>query len=148
MPLIWEGNPLSLKENSCYFEGGPYCEYHLKWPAKNRASEIYSRFYTSKSVLMDTMREMESDKKIIEQKYEEVNRLNDQLSQRIKQLMAVQETGKAILSILDIEKVLSVIMNLLSSVCRINRAIIMLVNEKKACVEYLQGLGLTLKLTR
>jgi signal transduction histidine kinase len=141
MPLIWEGNPLSLKENSCYFEGGPYCEYHLKWPAKNRASEIYSRFYTSKSVLVETIREMESDKKIIEQNYEEVNRLNEQLNQRIKQLMAVQETGKAILSVLDIEKALSVIMNLLSSVCHINRAIIMLVNEEKACLEYLQGIG-------
>jgi signal transduction histidine kinase len=141
MPLIWEGNPLSLKEESCYFDGGPYCEYHLKWPARNRASEIFSRFYTSKSVLMDTVKEMESDKKIIEQKYEEVNRLNDQLNQRIKQLMAVQETGKAILSVLDLEKALSVIMNLLSSVCNINRAIIMLVNEEKACLEYIQGIG-------
>ncbi len=141
MPLIWEGNPLSLNEVSCYFEGGHFCEYHLRWPARNRVSEIFSRFYTTKSVLMDTIKEMESDKRIIEQKYEEVNLLNDQLNQRIKQLVAVQETGKAILSVLDLEKALGVIMNLLSNVCRINRAIIMLVNEEKACLKYIHGIG-------
>ena len=80
---------------------------------------------------METVAEMEADKLIIEEKYEEVNRLNEQLNQRVRQLMAVQETGKAILSVLDLEKALSVIMNLLSSVCHIHRAIIMLVNKRE-----------------
>ena len=141
MPLIWGGKPLSLQETCCYFDGAPYCEYHLKWPAQNRLHEIASRFFTPKSILTETIKEMESDKRIIEQKYEEVNRLNEQLSQRIKQLVAVQETGKAILSVLDLEKVLSVIMNLLSSVCHIHRAIIMLVNEDNECLEYIHGVG-------
>jgi signal transduction histidine kinase len=141
MPLIWGGKPIQLTEVCCAFEGGPYCEYDLKWPRRNRIHEILSRFYTSKAVLMETVAEMEADKLIIEEKYEEVNRLNDQLSQRVRQLLAVQETGKAILSVLDLEKVLSVIMNLLSSVCHIHRAIIMLVNEEKECLEYIQGIG-------
>ena len=141
MPLVWGGKPLNLKEECCYFEGAPYCEYHLKWPAGNRFHEIFSRFFTSKSVLMETIREMEADKKVIEQKYDEVNRLNKELNYKIKQLLAIQETGKAILSVLDLEQLLTVIMNILSNVCRLNRAIIMLVNEKTKHLEYIYGIG-------
>jgi signal transduction histidine kinase len=141
MPLIWGGKPLNFKEVCCYFEGAPYCEYHLKWTIRNRFHAIFSRFFTSKSVLMDTIREMEEDKQVIEQKYEEVNRLNVELNQKIKQLMAIQETGKAILSVLDLEALLSVIMHILSSVCKINRALIMLVNREKSCLEYIHGVG-------
>ena len=141
MPLIWGGKPITLLEKCCYFKGAPYCEYHLKWPARNRFHEIFSRFFTSKSVLTETIMEMEEDKKVIEQKYEEVNRLNVELNQKIKQLLAIQETGKAILSVLDLKQLLSVIINILSNVCRINRAVIMLVNEEEGCLEYIYGVG-------
>ena len=141
VPLIWGGNPLELKESCCFLKGAPYCEYHIKWPAKNRFHEIVSRFFTPKSVLMDTIMEMEKDKQIIEKNYEEVNRLNVELNQRIKQLLAIQETGKAILSVLNLEKLLTVIMNLLCNVCKINRAVIMLVNEEDKCLEFVHGVG-------
>jgi signal transduction histidine kinase len=141
MPLIWGGRPINLKEECCYFEGAPYCEYHLKWPARNRFHEIFSRFFSSKSVLMETIMEMEEDKKVIKRKYEEVNRLNLELNYKIKQLLAVQETGKAILSVLDLDQLLTVIMNLLSNVCKINRALIMLVNEDEGYLEYIHGVG-------
>jgi len=141
MPRIWGGAPIKLEEVRCAFEGAECCEYHLKWPARNRIYELFSRFYTSKSVLRETVMEMEADKKIIEQKYEEVHRLNQELNRKIRQLMAIQETGKAILSVLDLDQLLNVIMNILLSVCRINRAIIMLVNEEKSCLEFLYGIG-------
>jgi signal transduction histidine kinase len=141
MPLTWGSTPLRLEEVCCAFEGSEYCEYHLKWPARNRFHETFSRFYTSHSVIRETIKEMEADKKIIEQKYDEVNRLNQELNKKIKQLTAMQETGKAILSVLDLDQLLSVIMNLLLSVCQINRAIIMLVNEEKQCLEYIHGVG-------
>jgi signal transduction histidine kinase len=141
MPRIWGGAPLKLEEACCFFEGANYCEYQLKWPARNRFHEVFSRFATSKSVLMETIMEMEADKKIIEHKYEEVNRLNEELNRKIRQLTAIQETGKAILSVLDIEQLLAVIMNILFSVCQINRAIIMLVNKDKDCLEFLHGTG-------
>jgi signal transduction histidine kinase len=141
MPLIWGGTPLSFREECCYFEGAPYCEYHLKWPARNRLYEIFSRFFASRSVLMETINEMEEDKKLVEQKYEEVNRLNVELNYKIQQLLAIQDTGKAILSVLDLGKLLDVIMNILSNVCRINRALIMLVNEEEGYLEYIHGVG-------
>jgi signal transduction histidine kinase len=141
MPLIWGGRPLNLSEKCCYFEGAPYCEYHFRWSARNKFHEIYSRVFTSKSVLKEMLREMEADKNIIEQRYGEVSRLNFELNNKIKQLQAIQDTGKAILSVLDLEKLLSVIMNALSNVCRISRAIIMVVNEKEECLEYLYATG-------
>ncbi len=141
MPRIWGAGPLKLEEKCCYFDGAPYCEYHLKWTVRNRFHEIYSRFFTSKSVLAETIKEMEKDKKIIEQKYEEVNRLNVELNLKIKQLQAIHETGKAILSVLDLEKLLNVIMNTLSNICSISRAIIMVVNQKEECLEYLYAIG-------
>jgi signal transduction histidine kinase len=141
MPLTWGSTPLKLEEVCCAFDGAEFCEYHLKWPTRNRFYEVFSRFYTSKSVLMETVMEMEADKKIIEQKYEEVYRLNQELNQKIKQLTAIQDTGKAILSVLDFEQLLVVIMNILFSVCKIDRAIIMLVNEEEGCLEFLHGTG-------
>ncbi|MFC1815871.1 ATP-binding protein [Thermodesulfobacteriota bacterium] len=141
MPLVWGGVPVNLKEICCYFENAPYCEYHIKWPKRNRLYEIVSRFFTSQSVLVETIKEMEEDKKIIEQKYEEVNRLNLRLNHKIKQILAIQETGKAILSVLELEPLLNVIINILSNVCRINRALILLVNEKDGYLEYIHGVG-------
>lgn len=141
MPIIWGGKPIILREKCCYFEGAPYCEYYLRWTLKNRFHAFFSRFFTSKSVFTETIEEMEEDKKVIEEKYEEVNRLNVELNQKISQLLAVQETGKAILSELELDKLLTVIMKHLSSVCRINRALILLVNEEEGCLEYLHGMG-------
>jgi signal transduction histidine kinase len=141
LPTIWLGKPLKLEEKCCYFEGAPYCEYHIKWQFQNRIREYFSRFFSSRAILKDIIAEQEKDKEIIEKKYDEVNRLNLELNYKIKQLLAVQETGKAILSVLDLDQLLTVIMNLLSNVCQINRAIIMLVNEEEGYLEYIHGVG-------
>jgi len=58
MPLTWGSTPLRLEEVCCAFEGSEYCEYHLKWPARNRFHETFSRFYTSLSVISETTKEL------------------------------------------------------------------------------------------
>lgn len=141
LPTIWSGWPGKLEETCCYFEGNPYCEYHIKWQFQNRVIEFLSRFFTSRSMLKDIVAEQEKDKGIIEKKYEEVNRLNIELNHKIKQLLAIQETGKAILSLLNLNKLLTSIMDILSTVCKINRALIMLVNDEEECLEYVHGVG-------
>ncbi|RZB30582.1 MAG: hypothetical protein SRB1_02862 [Desulfobacteraceae bacterium Eth-SRB1] len=141
LPTVWSGKPYTFKEECCYFNGAPYCEYHIKWQFQNRVREYFSRFFMSRTILKDIIAEQEKDKELIEIKYEEVNRLNLELNQKIKQLLAVQETGKAILSVLDLKQLLSVVMNLISNVCHIHRAIIMLVNEDKKYLEYIHGMG-------
>ena len=141
LPTIWSGRPFTFKEECCYFDGAPYCEYHIKWKLQNRISEYFSRFFTSRTMLEDIIVEQEKDKEIIEQKYDEVNRLNAELNYKIKQLLAVQDTGKAIVSVLDLKQLLTLIMNILSNICQINRAIIMLVNDEKGCLQYMYGVG-------
>ncbi len=141
MPVVWGGKPLGLEEVCCQFDGAPYCEYKLVWQVRNKISDVFSRFFNSSSVLSETIKEMEIDKALLEKKYEEVNSLNIKLNEKIRQLQAMQETGKAILSVLNLEKLLDVIMNTLSNVCMINRTIIMIVNEKKESIEYLYGTG-------
>jgi signal transduction histidine kinase len=139
---IWGGRPLDIHEKYCFFEGSPYCEYHLKWTKKSWIYEYLSRFFTSRSMLKDIIADQEKNKEIIERKYAEINQLNLKLNRKIKQLMAVQDTGKAILSLLDLKYVLSAIMNILSNVCQISRAVIMLVSEDGESLEYLHGTGL------
>ncbi len=140
-PYIWDGRPLSLSEACCYFEGAPYCEYRLKWPARNRLYEVISRFFSSRSFLSEAISQIEKDKQVIEREYEEVNRLNAELNQRVNQLLALQETGKRILSVLDLEQLVAAIMNTLSNVCKVKRALIMLVNDEDACLEFMHGAG-------
>lgn len=107
----------------------------------DRINEVFSRLFSSKVLLAEAIKDMEKYKHLFEKEHEEVNLLNVQLNEKVKQLKAVQETGKAILSVLNLEKLLHVIMNTLSNVCMINRAIIMIVNEKKDHLEYLYATG-------
>lgn len=141
LPLVWGGTPITLSEECCFFEGAPYCEYRLTWPARNRLHEIWSRFFISKSFLKHTIMEMETEKRVIEEKYKKAIRLNEELNRKIKQFEAIQETGKAILSVLDLGPLITAIMNILSSVCSVSRALIMLVNEEGGYLEYLHAVG-------
>jgi len=83
LPLIWGGRRLTLTEKCCQFDGAPYCEYHVKWPFRNKLHEIVSRFFTSKSVLRDIIKEMEEDKKTIEEKTEKLSKMNKELHNEI-----------------------------------------------------------------
>jgi signal transduction histidine kinase len=90
---------------------------------------------------LETINEIAKDKDLIEKKYQEIHQLNVKLNYKIRQLVAIQETGKAILSVLNLEQLLNVIMNTLSNVCKINRAMIMLIHEEDGCLKYLHGVG-------
>ena len=45
----WGAEPLNFNEKKCYFEGAPYCEYHIKWNTNNRLQEFALRFIKPKS---------------------------------------------------------------------------------------------------
>jgi PAS domain S-box-containing protein len=99
MPLVWGGSPIILKEKHCYFNGDPYCEYHLKWPVKNQFYEIFSRFFSSKSVLMDTIKEMEIDKKIIEEKTEQ---LENEIEERKRSENTLKESEERYRTLIEV----------------------------------------------
>lgn len=141
IPLTWGAAPLTLIEKCCYFEGASYCEYHPQWPRKKWFYNILSRFFATRSVLLETIKETEKAKEIIEEKYDEVNSLNVKLNYKMKQIVAIQDTGKAILSMLDLKQLLTLIMDILSNICQVNKAVIMLVNDEKRCLQYIHGMG-------
>jgi len=85
LPRIWGGRKLTLRETCCQFDGAPYCEYHLQWPLRNRLHEILSRFYSSRSVLMDTITIIERDRETIDQKNEELKAINQELHRIIEE---------------------------------------------------------------
>ena len=92
IPQIWGGSRITLSEKCCYFDDAPYCEYHLKWPLRNRFHEIISRFFASKSVIEDTIRELEKDKEIIEQKNDELRAINKELHERMAERRQAEES--------------------------------------------------------
>jgi len=91
LPLVWGGKPMTVIENGCYFSGAPYCEYHLKWSFSNRFSEMFSRFYTSKSVLLETIEEMQRDKITIEQRTAKLAEVNRELLNEIAERKLAQK---------------------------------------------------------
>ncbi|MFC1494776.1 nitrogen regulation protein NR(II) [Thermodesulfobacteriota bacterium] len=91
MPLIWGGKPVKVQEECCHFDGAPFCEYRLKWPARNRFYEIFSKYISSESVFEETVQEMEKDKALLEKKYEEVNLLNVRLQSQMVELKRSQD---------------------------------------------------------
>ena len=94
LPVIWGGSRLTLDETCCQFDGAPYCEFHLSWPLRNRLYEIFSRFYSSRSVLMDTITKIEKDRETIDRKKEELKAINRELQRKIEEQRQSEEALK------------------------------------------------------
>ncbi|MFC1862433.1 ATP-binding protein [Thermodesulfobacteriota bacterium] len=117
-------------------------DHKLKLSILGRIKETFLESLTNRAILKRTINSMEAEKQTLERHYEDVNSLNVELNKKMKQLIATQEAAKAILSELNLEKLLSMIMNILNDVCKINRAVIMLRNEKSGFLEYIYGMDL------
>ena len=141
MPQIWKGPRIELHETGCFFEGADYCEYILRWAEKNRFFAFFDCLFTHNYQHDEIISELEKNRKQVELKYAETRSLNRELNKKVAQLEAIQETGKAILSSLDLDELLTVIMRLLFSACKINHAIILLINRTNRMLEYFYGTG-------
>ncbi len=141
MPQIWKGPKIELQETCCFFEGADYCEYILRWTEKNRFFAFFDRLFTHTYQHDEIISELEKNREQVELKYAEARNLNSELNKKVAQLEAIQETGKAILSILELDELLTVIMRLLFSACKINHAVILLINRSNRMLEYFYGTG-------
>ncbi len=91
IPTIWNLPPAILEETHCFFEGAPYCEYHIKWIRKFSLKETLLNFLVPWRALKYTIEELERDKDLLRRKFEEVHRLNLQLQEKIDELLVLQE---------------------------------------------------------
>jgi len=135
IPTIWDLPPAALHETKCYFKGDEYCEYHFKWQRKYSLREALLRLLVPWRALNYTIEELERDKELLKKKFDEIHRLNIQLKEKIDQLICLQETSTAALSVLHLEKLLQVTLRLLINSAKLDRAGILLLDEKGEFLE-------------
>jgi PAS domain S-box-containing protein len=141
IPTIWNLPPAEVEETQCYFNGGDYCEYHFKWQRRFSFKESLLRFLVPWRAINYTIEELERDKELLRKKFDEVHRLNIQLKEKIDQLVCLQETSTAALSVLNLEELLRVTLRLLSNVAKLDRAGILLLDEESKMLELRYAVG-------
>jgi len=110
VPVVWNEPPLHLEERKCYFQGDDYCEYHLSWKRKPSIKRLLLQVIAPWRLAKATIQELEQDKELLREKYAEVRGLNIQLKSQLDRLVSLQEASKAILSTLDIDELLTLIL--------------------------------------
>jgi len=138
-----------VEESVCSFKGGPYCEVTLTWAisfggVRNRLAHVFTR----KSTLYSALEEIDHDKALLRQRFDEVTHLNieltelnAELSQKVTMLKAINTATRTIVSVADTRKVLEQTMTPIVEVFGFDRAMIMLVNEEGTFLEYSYGVG-------
>jgi len=141
MSTVWDLPPAHIEETVCFFEGGPYCEYNMRWEKKSLWKLLFRKRLFRKEILDSLLKEMEADKDLIRQKYDEVTKLNVELQQKVAHLLSLQEASQAVVSILDEEALIQTIMNVLTSVTGFDRAILFLVDDRRKYLQFAQAAG-------
>jgi len=131
VPVVWNEPPLNLEERKCYFQGDDYCEYHLSWKRKPSIKRLLLQVIAPWRLAKATIQELEQDKELLREKYAEVRGLNIQLKSQLDRLVSLQEASKAILSTLDFDELLILILQGLVDVSVLDRTAIFLVDEER-----------------
>jgi two-component system cell cycle sensor histidine kinase/response regulator CckA len=141
VPVIWGLPPSRLEENKCFFNGDDYCEYHLEWETRNRIKDFYHTIFTPWKISQESIKELEKDKEILREKYNQIYQLNQDLQRKVDQLTTLQESGTAILSTLKLEELLDMVLKLLLKVAHLDRAGIFLFDEDKDSLILIHAVG-------
>ena len=78
LPAVWNLPFAQVQETKCYFEGDDYCEYHCKWEIKSLFKTLTEVFVPWRALRL-SIQEMENDKEMLRQKFDEVHKLYIQL---------------------------------------------------------------------
>jgi putative nucleotidyltransferase with HDIG domain len=149
IPTLWGRAAARIEERVCGFTGGPYCEITLTTTGTfGRVRKWLAEVLTRTSTLSSALEEIERDKALLRQRFDEVNRLNveltdvnAELSQKVTMLKAINSATRTIVSVADTRKVLEQTMAPIVEVFGFDRAMIMLVNESGSALEYRYGVG-------
>ncbi len=142
IPTMWGLPAAKVAEDPCTFEGGPYCEIVLQWGRNISKSRGWmSQRFASRSSLLNALEEIERDKLLLKKRFDELTELNDELSRRVTVLKAINSATRALVSIPDTQEVLHQTMRPIVDVLGFDRAIIMLVDEKREFLEYSYAVG-------
>jgi GAF domain-containing protein len=84
---------------------------------------------------------LEQDKELLRDKYAEVHGLNKQLKSQLDRLVSLQEASTAILSTLDIDELMTLILQRLVDVSVLDRAAIFLLDEEQEILYLAHAVG-------
>ena len=141
VPVVWNEPPLHLEERKCYFQGDDYCEYHLSWKRRPSLRRILLQVVAPWRLAKATIQELEQDKELLREKYAEVRGLNIQLKSQLDRLVSLQEASTAILSTLDIDELMTLILSRLVDVSVLDRAAIFMVDEEQGLLYLAHAVG-------
>jgi signal transduction histidine kinase len=139
LPLFWGDKPLQLEERCCHFAGAPYCEYRLRWQGTGSLWRVMRRLWEAPGLRREILRQMETDRRRIDLKYEEVFRLNMELNSKLRQIDLVQQCSRAVLSVLNLEQLLDQIAHLLEQACQVKHFAIFRVSDDRTSLQGLYG---------
>lgn len=142
IPTIWGLPPSRVEETACYFEGDEYCEFRVRWRNPTLLQRVRLLIQNQRSLLGESLAEIEHDKQLLEHKYSEVQTLNQQLMRKIEQILAIQQASGAILSELDYGKLIPNVLSMFLKTIGYKRAMIMLVDQAKQVLRYEAGVGM------
>ncbi len=142
LPTIWELPAATVEERTCWFEGGPYCQILFTWSlSKGRFRSVLSNLITRKSTLLTALEEIERDKTLLKEKFDELHRVNQELSQKVTMLRSINDAARTLVSVSDTQLVLQQTLKPIVEVFGYDRALIMMVDDKEEFLEYRYGVG-------
>jgi two-component system cell cycle sensor histidine kinase/response regulator CckA len=141
VPVVWNEPPCQLEEHKCFFQGDDYCEYHIRWKRRPSLKKLLLRLVAPWRLAKATIEELEQDKELLREKYAEVRGLNIQLKSQLDRLVSLQEASTAILSTLDIDELMTLILSRLVDVSVLDRAAIFMVDEEQGILYLAHAVG-------
>ncbi len=142
IPTIWNLPPATVTETFCQFEGDPYCQFNISYLSGRRPlRNFFAQFSTKKKQLLGALEEIEKSKIDLKQKYDEVNRLNSELANKLETLKAINTASNLLVSRDNTEEILSTTANFIVDIMQFDRAIIMMVDETRSNLIFKYGFG-------
>jgi putative nucleotidyltransferase with HDIG domain len=142
VPTIWGMPPAKVTEQHCAFEGDPYCELIVEFGHRvSKVGTFIRQLWSRRSSLLNAIEEIERDKVLLTKKFDELTVLNVELSRRVTVLKAINNSTRALVSASDTRQVLKKTMRPIVDVLGFDRAIIMLVDERRQFLEYSYAVG-------
>ncbi len=142
IPTLWKLPPAEVEEPYCFFKGDPYCQFNIHFQhGTHNIYSLFNHFQTRKSQLLSALEQIESDKLVLKKKYDEVNRLNDELADEVDKLKAINVASNMLVSQDNTEEILKATMKSMSEVLKYDRAIIMLTDKSEKFLDFKYAFG-------
>jgi putative nucleotidyltransferase with HDIG domain len=142
VPTLWGLPPARVEESTCHFETGGYCENTIHWSlSRGRFRNLVARAFVRKKDILNAFEEVEGVKEKIKQANIDLVKTNEDLTQKVAMLKAINAATRMIVSTTDLGKIYEETMKPIAEVLGFDRALIMLRNEKSQALEFQFGIG-------